>query len=126
MNLPDVILKHLQSFLPSEDINYFVNSNKSPLASLKKETIYFSLNKKKSRKYVEDERFRGKVLSKVKDGRKQLGLKFDSRCNVPDIRDIAHKIDFSRRYPTLLNVPSQCLFLSTEARDSFLTNAARS
>ncbi len=62
------IIKHLQSFLSHDDNHYFLNSNKLHFTSLKQETIYFLLTKEKSREYVEDERFRETILSKVKDG----------------------------------------------------------
>ncbi len=108
VNLPDVILKHLQSFLSNDDIRYFLNSNKLYFSSLKQETIYFSLNPQKSQEYLRDERFREMILSKVKDKSKQIGLVFHRNYDLPDIRDIvAHKIVFSRFYPHLLdNVPS--------------------
>ncbi len=100
VNLPDVVLKDLQSFLSRDDVFYFLNSNKCYFSSLKKETIYFSLNQEKSREYVEDERFRAKILSKVKDGKKQIALTFDKKFELPDIRGIiAHKIIFGRSYP---------------------------
>ncbi len=98
-NLPDVIIKHLQSFLHSDDIHYFLNSSKLYFSSLKQETIYFSLNKKKSQEYVENERFRELLLSKVKDGSRQIGLSLDHQFKLPDIRNIvAHKIDLGGRY----------------------------
>ncbi len=102
VNLPDVILKHFQSFLSKEDILYFLNSNKLHFSSLRQEMIYFSLNKEKSRQYVEDERFREMILSKVKDGTRQIGLSFSENFKVPSsvIRDIiAHKINFVLPFP---------------------------
>lgn len=100
VNLPDVILKHLQSFLTNDDIHYFLNSNKHHFFNLKRETIYFSLNTEKSREYVESERFREIILKKVKDRRKQVGLLFDRTFELPNISDIiAHKIHFDRSYP---------------------------
>ncbi len=124
VNLPDVIIKHLQSFLSNDDIHYFLNCNKLHFSSLKEETIYFSLNKEKSREYVEDERFREMILSKVKDGSKQIGLIFDHKYKVPDIFDIvAQKIDFGgiefgESYPHLLkNVASQSYYLPTEVNE---------
>ncbi len=99
VNLPDVIIRYVQSFLHFDDIHYFLNSNKLYFSSLKREMIYFSLNKKKSQEYVEDERFREMILSKVKDGSRQIGLSFDRQFTLPDIRDIvAHKIDFGGSY----------------------------
>ncbi len=119
VNLPDVILKHLQSFLSYDDIHYFLNSNQLYFSSLKQETIYFSLNKKKSEEYVEDERFREMILSKVKDGSQQIGLSFDKKYRVPDICDIiAHKINFVREYPYLLKyVSCQVYFLNSKVKD---------
>ncbi len=119
VNLPDVILKYLQSFLSYDDIHYFLNSNKYYFSSLKQETIYFSLNRPESREYVEDERFRELILSKVKDGRAQIKLFFDAYYEVPDILDItAHKIVFLRSYPHLLkNVSSQSYFLPSEVKE---------
>ncbi len=119
VNLPDVILKYVQSFLSNDDTHYFLNSNKLYFSTLKQETIYFSLNKKKSEEYVEDERFREMILSKVKDGSQQIGLSFDRKYEVPDIRDIiAHKIDFGREYPHLLKyVPCQVYFLNSKAKE---------
>lgn len=120
LDLPDVILKHLQSFLSYTDIRYFVNTNKLYLSSLKQETIYFSLNKEKSREYVEDERFREIVLAKVMNGRKQIGLSFDRNFKIPDnIGDVGvHKIVFGRAFSQLLkNVSSQCCFLPTEIKE---------
>ncbi len=120
IDLPDVILKHLQTFLSYEDVIDFLNSNKVHFTSLRQETRYFSLNKKKSQEYVEDERFREMILSRVKDGNKQIELLFDEEYELPDIRDIvAHKIEFGRRrYPHLLNnVPSQYYFLPPEVQE---------
>ncbi len=118
VDLTEVLIKHLQSFLSNDDIHYFLNSNKRHFTSLKQETIYFSLNKEKSREYVEDERFREMILSKVKDGRKQIGLTFDWNFEVAKIGDImAHKIYFSNRYPHLLqNISSQNYFLPTNIK----------
>lgn len=102
-DLPDVILKHLQSFLSYDDIHYFIHSNKLHFSSLNKEMIYFSLNQEKSREYLYDPRFREMILNKVKDGRKQIGLNFVGRLENMDIRDIvAHKIVFGEPYPHLL------------------------
>ncbi len=119
VDLPDVILKHLQSFLSKDDIHDFVNSNKAHLSSLKQETIYFSLNKEKSLEYVKDERFREMMLSKVMDGNKQIGLKIDQR-RLPDFYDVvAQKIDIGRGHTHLLeNVSSQYVYLfSTEMKE---------
>ncbi len=93
VNLPDVIIKYLLSFLSNDDIRYFLSSKKLHFSSLKQETIYLSLNKEKTREYVENERFRETILSKVKDGRKQIGLTFNETLIVHDISDIvAHRI----------------------------------
>ncbi len=93
VNLPDVIIKYLLSFLSNDDIHYFLSSNKLHFTSLKQETIYLSLNKEKTREYVANERFRETILSKVKDGSKQIGLTFNETLIVHDIRDIvAHRI----------------------------------
>lgn len=56
-DLPDVIIKQLQSFLSYDDIHYFMNTSKRYFSCLKQETIYFSLNQEKSLEYVENERF---------------------------------------------------------------------
>ncbi len=119
VNLPDVIIKYLQSFLCNDDIHYLMNSNKLYFSSLKQETIYFSLNKKKSQEYIEDERFREIILSKVKDRSKQIGLKFDRNYEVPDIRDIiAHRIEFGRDYlPLLKHVSSQVYYFPPKAEE---------
>ncbi len=117
VNLPDVVIKHLLSFLSYDDIHYFINSNKLHFSQLKQETIYFSLNKQKSREYVEDERFRI-ILNKVKDGSQQVGLRFDINFSfiAPDIRDIvAHKIHFGGSYPHFpKNVSSLVFTLPSE------------
>ncbi len=119
VNLPDVILKHLQSFLSHGDIHYFLNSNKSHFSSLKQETIYFSLNPEKSQEYVKEESFRETILSKVKDGSKQIGLVIQSNSEMLDLRDIvAHKIVFSISYPHLPNnVPSLEYFLPNTVQE---------
>ncbi len=119
VSLPDVIIKYFQSFLCNDDIHYLMNCNRFYFSSLKYETIYFSLNKKKSQEYVEDERFRERILSKVKDGSQQIALKFDKKYEVPDIRDIvAHKIKFGRHYSHLLKyVSSQVYYLPPTVKE---------
>ncbi len=72
MDLPLDFHLHLQSFLRNDDIHYFLNSNKQHFNFVKYETIYYTLTAEKSREYVEDERFREMILSKVKDGSKQI------------------------------------------------------
>ncbi len=93
VDLPTVIIKCLLSFLSNDDSHYFLNSDDQYFSSLKQEMIYFSLTKEKSREYVEDERFREMILSKVKDGYQQIGLTFDDTLIINDISDIvAHRI----------------------------------
>ncbi len=92
VNLPDVIIKHLQSFLSNDDFHYFLNSSKRHFRSLKKETVYFSLNREKSREYVEDGRFRKMILRKVKDSSKQIGLTFDGNYKLQDLGFMVQKI----------------------------------
>lgn len=92
--VPEVLFRLIQTFLTQDDYRYFLNSSKNLFASLKRNSIYFTLNKKQSLQYLEDTEFQNILLSKVENGWNQIGISFDSSTSsLPIPLDIPiHKI----------------------------------
>ncbi len=78
-SLPDVIFSILQTFLSKDDYHYLMNTSKIYFERLKIETIYFFLSRKMREAYLLDNDFQEKLLGKVKDGWKQIGISFPKR-----------------------------------------------
>lgn len=75
-SLPDVIFSIIQTFLSKDDYHYLMNTSKYYFERLKIETIYFFLSRKMREIYLLDNDFQEKLLRKVKDGWKQIGISF--------------------------------------------------
>lgn len=75
-NLPDEILKQIQTFSTCDDYHYFLNTSKQYFSRWKKQSIYFTLNSSRSVQYVNDLIFRQLLLNKVENGWKQISVIF--------------------------------------------------
>ncbi len=81
--LPEEIIRLLQSFLSNDDYHYFMNTSKQCFGELKKTTIYFPLNEEYSLRYVEDGEFQSNLLARITNGWKQIGVKYDMNVQIP-------------------------------------------
>lgn len=95
-NLPEEIIRLLQSFLSHEDYRYFINISKEYFAEIRKKTIYFELAYSYS--YVNNLQYRKMILDEVENGWKQISLHFIH--NYPSITSTIpiHKITINGIY----------------------------
>lgn len=91
IHFPEEIFRIIQTYLSYDDYRYFLNTSKQFFASLKRKTVYFSLNVKSSFQYLTDIDFQRLLLSKVENGWDQITIRYQGLPNIPSdlpIREI--------------------------------------
>ncbi len=67
----------IRNYLSNDDYHYLLNASKSLFADIKRRTIYFTLNKQRSKQYLSDKIFQLLLLSKVENGWNQISVQYD-------------------------------------------------
>ncbi len=90
--LPEDIFIWIRNYLSHDDYHYLLNTSKHQFADIKRRTIYFTLNKQKSKLYLTDKIFQSLLLSKVENGWNQISIQYDgsSLSCTDDIPPIHH------------------------------------
>ncbi len=73
---PEEIFRIIQTYLSYDDYHYFMNTSKQLFASLKRKTVYFSLDRKRSFQYLTEVNFQRLLLSKVVNGWDQIKIHY--------------------------------------------------
>lgn len=103
VNLPIEIIRLIQTYISKRDYNYFLNASKERFSQLKKELVYFVFSVSKSEEYLTNLNFREILLSKVKNGWKQISLRTsDEPIQIP-IDLPMHEVNADWMYYQLTN-----------------------
>lgn len=73
---PEEIFRIIQTYLSYDDYHYFMNTSKQLFASLKRKSVYFTLDRKRSFQYLTEVNFQRLLLSKVANGWDQIKIHY--------------------------------------------------
>jgi hypothetical protein len=102
-HVPMCIYPIIESFTSAETLRNLLNANRKIFAEIKKEVIYFSLNRCYSLKYWEDESFRSDIAGRLLTSGRQVSL---------DLSFVTHELFFSFPVPDVHKVTIQKLCIS--------------